>query len=141
LIPDLHHYKGSFGGRVFPLWRNAAATQPNLPPNLLEFLAKKYKMAVTAEDFLAYLAGVAANPAYTARFQADLTQPGLRIPLTARPKLFTQTVELGRRVIWLHTFGERFADPGADWPLEPPRLPKERTPRIPKEGAIPEDGD
>jgi hypothetical protein len=25
LIPDQHHYKGSFGGRVFPLWRDAAA--------------------------------------------------------------------------------------------------------------------
>ena len=86
-IPDLDHYKGSFGGRVFPLWRDAAATQANLPPKLLDFLAKKYKFAVTPEDFLAYLAAVAANPAYTARFQADLTQPGLRIPMTARPKL------------------------------------------------------
>jgi hypothetical protein len=141
LIPDLHHYKGSFGGRTFPLWRDAAATQPNLPPKLLEFLAKKYKMAVTAEDFLAYLAGVAANPAYTARFQADLAQPRLRIPMTARPKLFAKAVELGRRVIWLHTFGERFADPDADRPPGPPRLPKERAPRIPRDGAIPDDAD
>ena len=141
LIPDLHHYKGSFGGRVFPLWRDAAATTPNLPPKLLEFLTTKYKTPVTAEDFLAYLAGVAANPAYTARFQADLAQPGLRIPITARPKLFAQAVELGRRVIWLHTFGERFADPKADRPPGPPRLPKERAPRIPKDGAIPDDAD
>ena len=140
-IPDYDHYKGSFGGRVFPLWRDAAATTPNLPPKLLEFLAKKYKFAVTAEDFLAYLAGVAANPAYTARFQADLAQPGLRIPMTARPKLFAQAVELGRRVIWLHTFGERFVDPKADRPPGPPRLPKERAPRIPKDGAIPDDAD
>ncbi len=141
LIPDLHHYKGSFGGRVFPLWRDAAATEPNLPPNLLEVLATAYKKPVTAEDFLAYLAGVAANPAYTARFQADLAQPGLRIPLTTEAKLFAKAVELGRRVIWLHTFGERFADRKAGRPPGPPRLPKERAPRIPKAGAIPDDAD
>ncbi len=139
-IPDLDHYNGR-GGRVFPLWRDAAATQPNLPPKLLEFFTKKYKTSVTAEDFLAYLAGIAANPAYTARFHADLAQPGLRIPLTAQPKLFQQAVELGRRVIWLHTFGERFADRKADRPPGPPRLPKDQAPRIPKDGAIPDDAD
>src|SRR5207302_4597190 len=94
-------------------------------------LATQYKTAVTPEDVLAYLAGVAANPAYTARFQSDLAQPGLRIPLTANPKSFADAVELGRRVIWLHTFGERFADPKGDRPPGAPRLPKERAPHIP----------
>ena len=28
LIPNLDHYKGSFGGRVFPLWSDAAASAP-----------------------------------------------------------------------------------------------------------------
>jgi hypothetical protein len=129
------------GGRVFPLWRDSAASQPNLPPALLEFLAKKFKRAVTAEDFLAYLAGVAANGAYTARFQKDLAQPDLRIPLTAQPKLFEKAVELGRRVIWLHTFGERFADAKTNRPPGPPRMPKEQAPRVPKGGAIPDDAD
>jgi hypothetical protein len=124
---------------VFPLWRDAAATQPNLPPKLLNFLSKHYGTTVTAEDFLAYLAGVAAHPAYTLRFQHDLAQPGLRIPLTAEPSLFAKAVELGRRVIWLHTFGERFADPKAKRPPGTPRLPKRRAPRIPKDGAIPDD--
>jgi hypothetical protein len=140
LIPDLHHYNGR-GGRAFPLWRDTAATIPNLPPNLLEFLATMFKSPATPEDFLAYLAGVAGNPAYTARFQKDLAQPGLRIPLTAEPKLFAKAAELGRRVIWLHTFGERFADPKADRPSGPPRMPKDRGPRIPKDGAIPDDAD
>jgi len=140
LIPDLHHYNGR-GGRVFPLWRDSAATEANLPPNLLDFLAKTYRLAVTPEDFLAYLATVAANPAYTARFRSDLVQPGLRIPMTARPKRFTEAVELGRRVVWLHTFGERYADAKAGRPAGPPRLPKARAPRIPKDGAIPDDTD
>jgi hypothetical protein len=141
LPPDKHHYKGSFSGRAFPLWRDSAATQPNLPPKLLELLSATYKKSVTAEDFLAYVAAVAANPAYTARFQADLKQPGLRIPITARLKLFEKAVELGRRVIWLHTFGERFADRKEQRPPGPPRLPKDRAPRIPKAGAIPDDAD
>src|SRR5439155_22118526 len=43
--------------------------------------------------------------------------------------------------IWLHTFGERYADPEADRPRGPPRLSKERAPRIPRDGAIPDDAD
>jgi hypothetical protein len=140
LVPDLHHYNGR-GGRAFPLWRDSAATEPNVAPKLLELLAKKYKTQVTAEDLLAYLAAVAAHSAYTVRFQPNLTQPGLRIPLTARGKLFTEAVELGRRVIWLHTFGERYADRTAQRPAGPPRLPKDRAPRIPSSGAIPSDPD
>lgn len=137
LIPDLHHYNGR-GGRVFPLFRDVNATLPNLPPKLLEVLSRSYKLKVSAEDFLAYIAGVAANPAFTVRFQRDLAQPGLRIPLTAQAKLFTKAAELGRRVIWLHTFGERFADKKEGRPPGPPRLPKERAPRIPRDGAIPD---
>ncbi len=137
-VPDLHHYNGR-GGRVFPLWRDAEATEPNLPHNLLDFLADAYKFTVTPEDFFAYLACVAAHPAYSACFQKDLAQPGLRIPFTVEPKLFQQAVELGRRVIWLHTFGERYADRKANRLPGPPRLPKDRAPRIPKAGAIPDD--
>ncbi len=140
-IPDLDHYKGSFGGRVFPLWRDAEGTVPNLPPIVREFLVQTCGSAVKPEDYLAYLAAVAANPAYTARFQKDLAQPGLRIPLTARPRLFAEAVKIGRRVIWLHTFGERFADARENRPPGPPRLPKKSAPRIPKSGAIPDDPD
>lgn len=140
IVPDLHHYNGR-GGRVFPLWRDAAGTTPNLPATVVKFLVKECGSAVNPEDYFAYLAAVAANPAYTARFQKDLAQPGLRIPLTGRRRCFAQAVELGRRVIWLHTFGERFADPKAGRPPGPPRLPKERAPRIPKNGAIPDDPD
>jgi predicted helicase len=136
LIPDLDHYKGSFGGRVIPLWRDRAASEPNLPPKLLGFLAKKYKTAVSAEGLMAYVAAVAAHPGYTARFRDDLAQPGLRIPLTANGKLFVEAVELGRTVIWLHTFGERFADPKNGRPAKPPRLAKEKSPRVPATGAM-----
>ena len=83
LIPDLDHYKGSFGGRVFPLWADAGASKPNVQRKLIDSLASRYGQSVTAEDVFAYIAGIAAHPAYTAKFQDDLTTPGLRIPFTA----------------------------------------------------------
>jgi len=136
LIPDLHHYKGSFGGRAFPLWRDRKASEPNMPRSLLKLLGGKYRRSVSAEDLVAYIAAIAAHPAFTSRFQGDLVKPGLRIPLTARGKLFAEAVELGRTVIWLHTFGERFADPRHGRRAQPPRLPKPSAPRIPAAGAI-----
>lgn len=141
LVPDLHHYKGSFGGRVFPLWRDAAATVPNLRANLLAFLSASYGVTVSAEDIFAYLAAVAAHPAFTARFQDDLSTPGLRLPITADAGLFAEAAALGREVIWLHTFGERFADAAAGRPPEPPRLPAGQRPHISAAGAIPSDPD
>ncbi len=42
-IPDLHHFRGSFGGaHVIPLWRDAAATHPNITRGLLEWLGERY---------------------------------------------------------------------------------------------------
>jgi hypothetical protein len=140
LVPDLHHYNGR-GGRVFPLWRDAAATEPNLPPKLLVFLEMNYKATVSAQDVMAYIAAVAAHPAYTARFQEDLAQPGLRIPVTADGKLFAEAVEFGRAIIWLHTFGERCVDAKNGRPARPPGLQKEKAPRVPAAGAIPKGAD
>src|SRR5208337_2642562 len=101
LIPDLHHYKGSFGGRAFPLFRDAGGTHHNWRPGLLSTIGKALGMEVTPEDMLAYVAAVAANPAYTARFQDDLSTPGLRVPMTRSLTSFMEAVALGRRILWL----------------------------------------
>ena len=138
LIPDLHHYNGR-GGRVFPLWSDRSASAANIPASLLAALARRYATEVTAEDLIAYIAAIAANPAFTARFQEDLSTPGLRMPLTADRHAFAQAADLGRTVIWLHTFGERLADPQKGRPAQPPRLPASRMPRIPAAGAIPQE--
>ena len=135
VIPDLHHYNGR-GGRVFPLWSDADASSPNLPPKLLPFLAQRLGRGVSAEDVVAYVAAVAAHPAFTARFHDDLTTPGLRLPITADADVFFEATVLGRVVIWLHTFGERMADPEQGRPAQPPRLAAKRRPSIPKDGAI-----
>jgi hypothetical protein len=136
LVPDLHHYKGSFGGRAFPLWRDEVASENNFPPSLLPTVSKTMGTQVGAEEFLAYIACVIAGPAYTERFQADFSTPGLRIPITADHSAFKDAAGLGRRIIWLHTFGERMTDAKEDRPQGPPRPPEGRAPVVPKEGEI-----
>lgn len=135
LMPDLHHYHGR-GGRVVPLWADAAASQPNVRPQVLVELSTLLGQAVSAEDVFSYIAAVAAHPGYTARFAGDLRQPGLHIPITADAALFNEAVRLGRNVIWLHTFGERFVAPGEGRPAAAPRVAADG-PTIPKGGAIP----
>lgn len=136
LVPDMDHYNGR-GGRVFPLWRDAAAKIPNVRPELLAHLSTCYGFEVGAEDVMAYVAALLAHPAFTARFQADLVRPGLRVPLTADARLFSEAVALGREVVWLHCYGERFADPKQGRPASPPRLPKGEGPVIPRGGGVP----
>lgn len=136
-VPDLHHYKGSFGGRAFPLWANADATNSNVKLAVLENLAEIYGHNVVPPDLMAYLAAVMAHPAFTKRFANDLKQPGLRVPVTADASIFMEAVALGREVIWLHTYGERFDDATAGRPKQAPRLDKAHAPTIPVGGAIP----
>jgi hypothetical protein len=135
LIPDLDHYHGR-GGRAFPLWHDNEATATNIPSNLLSYLSQKYDRGVAAVDLFAYIAAVAAHPGFTARFKADLVKPGLRIPITADGELFGMAAVLGATVIWLHTFGERFADPNKGQPSGPPRRSSSDKARISVVGAI-----
>ena len=86
---------------------------------------------------MAYLAAVMAHPAFTSRFTPNLVRPGLRVPLTANAALFSEAVALGREVVWLHCYGERFADPAAGRPKGPPRMPKEQAPFVPAGGGVP----
>lgn len=132
-IPDHDHYKGSASGRVFALWRNAAATEANVSPTVITLLAKAFGAPVDPVDVYAYVAALLAHPAYAASFANDLVRPGLRVPLTADAVLFAEAATLGREVIRLHTFGERFA---TEDPPQPPRMAK-NGPVIPKDGTIP----
>ena len=135
LVPDLHHYNGR-GGRTIPLWANIEASSSNLKVSVLSVSSELLGQATSGEDFFAYIAGIGTSPAYTARFQEDLSTPGLRIPITADGNLFKEVAGLGRKVLWLHTFGERMADSEHGRPAQPPRLPVDRRPVIPKAGAI-----
>jgi Type ISP C-terminal specificity domain/N-6 DNA Methylase len=136
LIPDLDHYNGR-GGRVFPLWRDRAATISNVRPALLSALGTIFGQPILGEDAFAYIVATTANPSFTARFHDDLSTHGLRVPLTTDHKTFEEASDLGRLVIWLHTFGERMVDAKAGRPLGPPRLPVARRPKVEKAGTIP----
>lgn len=108
-VPDLHHFRGSFGGKdIVPLWKDSSATQPNITRRLLEALSATLDIPVRPEDLFAYCYAVLSAPNYTDRFSEDLAVPGPRIPLTKNSVLFARAVELGRRLVALHTFGERF---------------------------------
>lgn len=116
-VPDTHYFKGHHGGRVIPLYRDIRQTMPNIAPGLLLLLRNRLKAVIADDDLLAYIAGVSAHSGYTQRFHSELGQPGVRIPLTAVSELWHEAVEIGKHVIWLHTFGERFVDERRGRPL------------------------
>lgn len=83
-----------------------------MAPGLATALTQLLGTQVTAEDVLAYTAGVTSHPAFTNTFADELTTPGIRLPITADPQVWTKDVELGRQVVWLHTYGQCFTGEG-----------------------------
>ncbi|WCD87243.1 hypothetical protein KPP03845_103618 [Streptomyces xanthophaeus] len=131
LIPDNHHFRGTEGGRVLPLYRDPLGQQANITPGLLAALADMLETPVTPEDLLAYIAGIAGHAGYTQHFQEQLSAPGVRIPITRDAALWEKVVAVGKQVVWLHTYGERYVDPAAGRPASEPRLPQGERPKNP----------
>ena len=113
-IPDLDHFSNRGAKDIVPLYRDAAASQPNMLPGLLELLNKAYGQKIAPEDFAGYVYGILAQPEYTRRFADELASKEVRVPLTKDKKLFAKVSEFGKELIWLHTYGERLQD--ADHP-------------------------
>ena len=112
-IPDLHHFRGSYGGKdVIPLYRTTDASESNILPNLLEILGTTYKREVAPKDLAAYVYGALAHPDFTDRFYDELETCELRVPITKDAALFERIREAGARLLWLHTYGERFIPEG-----------------------------
>ena len=128
-VPDMHYFKGR-GGRVLPLFRDSSCLAANIAPGLLQAIFKRLGVNATAHDFLAYVAGITAHSGYTRRFAAELRAPGIRVPLTADGRLWSEAVSLGRQILWLHTYGERCADPAQGRNRGTPKLPPERRPKV-----------
>jgi hypothetical protein len=113
LIPDLDHFRGSYGAKAaMPLYRDTMGKEANILPGLLEILAKTYARKVTTEDFLAYAYGALAQPSFTGRFADELATRELRVPLTKDAALFAQVRDVGAKLLWLHTYGQRFMPKG-----------------------------
>jgi predicted helicase len=108
LIPDLDYFCNRGARDIIPLWRDAEATDANITNGVLEKLSQVLGQAITAKDFFAYCYAVLASPQYVKKFWDELTIPGPRIPITKDGVLFDQAVSQGCKLLWLHSYGERF---------------------------------
>lgn len=106
LVPDMHYFAGRGAKDVVPLWRDAAARTANVTAGTTDMLDCE------PEELFAYVYALLSAPSYTKRFADELEIPGPRVPITRDRDLFALGVELGRRLIWLHTYGERFVPLG-----------------------------
>jgi hypothetical protein len=112
-IPDLDYFRGSYGAKAtIPLYRTADASEANIAPGLLDLLGQTYGQPVTPEDFVAYVYGLLAQPAFTERFFEELKTKELRVPITKDAALFEDVRQIGARLLWLHTYGKRFVPAG-----------------------------
>jgi len=123
-IPDRHYFAGRGGKDIIPFFRDHEAREANITPGLLELMEKEFGGQVKPADFAAYAYGILAHPAFTARFAEELNTRELRVPLTKDRALFQEVGEVGRRLLWLHTYGQRFAPKGISRGQIPPGTAK-----------------
>jgi hypothetical protein len=104
-VPDLDHFRGSFGARgVIPLWCDASAGRPNVADGLLARLSDRYGYAVDAPALMAYCYALLATRGFARRFQEELRTPGPRVPITLEAGEFLRGASLGESLIALHTY-------------------------------------
>lgn len=107
-LPDRHCFNGRGGKDVIPLWKNKEATDPNISREVLAKLEATYGKKVAPKDFFAYTYAVLFNPGYSARFYMELGQErGPRLTITKNYSLFQKTAKIGKKLIFLHSWGER----------------------------------
>ena len=112
-IPDRHYFRGSYGAKeVIPLYRDAEAAEPNIPPSLLDGIRSKLSIRLTPLDLFAYTYGLLSQSAFTKRFAKELETRELRVPITKDSALFQQARDIGQKLIWLHTYGQRLVPEG-----------------------------
>lgn len=107
--PDLDYFCNRGGKDVIPLWREPAAEEANITLGLLAKLQEHFGQMVSAEDFFAYCYAMLASPGYAAEFEEELDISRPRVPITTDGALFSDAVEFGNQLIFLHTYGERFS--------------------------------
>lgn len=104
LIPDMDAFKGSEGGRAHPTLTTDST--PNLTESAEQMLRERFGNNAPG-DLVYYLAALTGHPGYVRTFDEPLQQAGIRVSLTADPELWERAVQLGKQVVWLHTYGER----------------------------------
>ena len=103
LIPDMNAFNNR-GGRAHPVLNVSGS--PNLTESAAQMLRERFGDNAPG-DLVYYLAALTGHPGYVRTFDKPLQQAGIRIPLTADPALWERAVQLGKQVVWLHTYGER----------------------------------
>lgn len=103
LIPDMNAFNNR-GGRAHPALTIGGA--PNLTEPAAQMLRERFGNNAPG-DLVYYLAALTGHPGYVRTFDEPLQQAGIRVPLTADPELWERAVQLGKQVVWLHTYGER----------------------------------
>ncbi|QZY84650.1 N-6 DNA methylase [Micrococcus luteus] len=124
LLPDMHHFNGR-GGRVLPMLNPDGS--PNLASGLFEALSAQLDGEIAAPDVTSYVAGITGHPGFVETFDEELRTPGIRVPITADRMLWNRAVELGRKVLWCHTYGLAGEWPGQESvvsPLDGVELPR-----------------
>ena len=132
-IPDIN----SFGGRgthVVPVYRDCDGRLPNLASGLTAALGKQFNSEVAPDELLSYVYAIAGTEAFGIRFDEELAEVAgpIHVPITADRNLFERAVELGRELIWWHTWGKRLA------PVGKTRLPPGRAKEIAPVRGMPE---
>ena len=133
-VPDRDHFSGRGAKNVMPLYRDPSGRMPNVAGGLLASLSERLSTEVLAEDLLAYVHALTGTAAFTERFDDELAEAAgpIHIPITGDLSLFQRAVELGRDLLWWHTWGERFAPPGQT------RLPTGRATQLTPVEGMPE---
>jgi len=102
LLPDLDAFRGSYSGRVFPLWdRRLGPHGSNLRRAVVERSSAAYGR-VGADEVFAYLYAVLQAPSYARRFHEHLRHGLPRVPFPRLAELFHGMAARGRRLLALH---------------------------------------
>lgn len=109
LIPDAHYFRGSGGGRALPVYHPDGSF--NEVPGLVSALRDLLGQEVGFDEVVFYVAATVGHPDYVARFERELQTPGVRVPMSLDPSLWLRAIEIGREVVWLHTYGQAGAHP------------------------------
>ncbi|MBS1848156.1 MAG: N-6 DNA methylase [Actinobacteria bacterium] len=113
-VPDRNVFNNR-GTAVLALYRDSASKVPNVTDGLLDALSDALGGGISAEDLVAYLYGLCGTAAFSEHFADELAEGAgaVHVPITSDVRLFNRVVELGRDLLWWHTWGERFAPAGS----------------------------
>lgn len=110
-VPDMNSFRGSCGGAdVFPVYRDPGQAVFNLSPDLLTLVESAYGVnSISGEEMIAYIYCILSCPHYTFMFSEELETREVRVPLTKTLEIFRRASEIGKALLYVHTYGERMA--------------------------------